>query len=111
MQVQESKRGAVLVVAPTGRLDGSAADEFQGRLSAAIDRGETRILLDFADLTYISSAGLRILLVTAKRLKEEGGQFAICGLTENVTSVFNVSGFNTIIRIFPDQAVALASFS
>ena len=111
MQVQESKRGAVLVVAAEGRLDGSTADAFQDRLSAAVERGETDILLDFSDLAYISSAGLRILLVTAKRLKEGNGQFAVCGLTDSVTSVFNVSGFNTIIRIFPDQAAALASFS
>ncbi|MGH6917161.1 MAG: STAS domain-containing protein [Geminicoccaceae bacterium] len=110
MQVQESKKGMVLVVAAQGRLDGSSADEFQGRLSASIESGETRILLDFADLIYISSAGLRILLITAKRLKEGDGQFAICGLTENVASVFKVSGFDGVIKIFPDEAAALASY-
>jgi anti-anti-sigma factor len=111
MHVQESKKGGVLVVAADGRLDGSAAEEFLGRLAAAIDGGESRILLDFSNLTYISSAGLRILLVTAKRLKEGNGQFAICGLSENVASVFKVSGFDAIIRIFPDEAAALASYS
>ena len=111
MQIQESRKGAVLVVAAEGRLDASAADEFQGRLAAALDGGETRILLDFSELTYISSAGLRILLVTAKRLKEGGGQFAICGLSDNVASVFKVSGFDTILRIFPDEGAALASYS
>lgn len=110
MQVEESKKGTVLVVTAQGRLDASAAGEFQGRLSASIDGGETRILLDFSDLTNISSAGLRILLVTAKRLQGGKGQFAICGLTENVALVFRRSGFDAIIQIFPDKRAALTSY-
>jgi hypothetical protein len=57
MQVEESKKGGVLVVAAAGRLDAGAADEFQGRLSAAIERGETRILLDFSELTSLMLPG------------------------------------------------------
>ena len=111
MQVKSAKKGAVLVVAVEGRIDGSTADEFHGQLLASIESGETRVLLDFSDLTYINSAGLRIVLVAARRLKEGNGQFAICGLTENVASVFKISGFETIIKIFPDQGAALASYA
>jgi anti-anti-sigma factor len=110
IQIQESKKGTVLVVAAQGRLDASTAGEFQERLSVSIDGGETRILLDFSDLTNTSSAGLRILLVAAKRLQGGNGQFAIWGLRENVASVFKRSGFDAIIKIFPDEGVALASF-
>ena len=110
MQVQESKKGTVLVVAPRGRLDASTAGEFQRRLSASIDGGETRILLDFSDLTNISSAGLRTLIAAAKRLQGGNGQFAICGLRENVASAFKRSGFEEIIKIFPDESAALASY-
>jgi len=110
MQVQESKKGTVLVMAPRGRLDASTAGEFQRRLSASIDGGETRILLDFSDLTNISSAGLRTLLAAAKRLQGRNGQFAICGLRENVASAFKRSGFEEIIKIFPDESAALASY-
>jgi anti-sigma B factor antagonist len=111
MKVQETKKGKVLVVAAQGRLDASSAGELQDKLLASIDSGETRILLDFTELDYISSAGLRILLVAAKRLKEGKGQFAICGLTDNVASVFKISGFDSIIQIFPNQGTALASYA
>jgi cation diffusion facilitator family transporter/anti-anti-sigma factor len=110
MHVQESMKGTVLVVAGKGRLDAGTAGEFQRRLSASIDGGETRILLDFSDLTSISSAGLRILLVAAKRLEGGNGQFAICGLTENAASVFRLSGFDAIIKVFPDEGTALANW-
>ncbi len=110
MQIQESKKGTVLVVAPRGRLDASTAGEFRERLSASIDGGQTRILLDLSDLANISSTGLRSLLVAAKRLRAGNGQFAICGLRENVASVFKRSGFDAIIKIFPDEGAALASY-
>jgi anti-anti-sigma factor len=110
MQIQESKKGTVLVMAAHGRLDASNAGEFQERLSVSIGGGETRILLDFADVTNISSVGLRVLLDAAKRLEGGNSQFAICGLTENVAALFKTSGFDAIIKIFPDEGSALASY-
>lgn len=111
MHMQESRKGTVLVVAAQGRLDARTANAFQGRLSASIDGGETQVLLDFSHLTTISSAGLRSLLVAAKRLQGGNGQLAICGLKENVAALFKASGFDAIIRIFPDEGVALASYA
>jgi anti-anti-sigma factor len=111
MQLEGLKRGAVLVMTAQGRLDAVTAGDFQGRLSASIDQGESRILLDFSDLTTISSAGLRILLVAAKRLQESNGQLAVCGLKPNVASVFKVSGFDAIITTFPDEGAALARYA
>ncbi len=110
MQLEELKKGTVLVMSAQGRLDASTAGEFQGRLSASIDGGENRILLDFSHLTNISSAGLRILLAAAKQLEGGNGQLAVCGLKENVASVFKVSGFDGIITIFPDEGAALARY-
>jgi anti-sigma B factor antagonist len=111
MQLEESKKGTVLVMSAQGRLDAGTASDFQGQLSASIDGGESRILLDFSDLTTISSAGLRVLLAAAKRIEGGNGQLAICGLRENVASVFKVSGFDTIITTFPDEGAALASYA
>lgn len=111
MQLEEAKKGSVLVMSAQGRLDAGTASDFQGQLSASIDEGESRILLDFSDLTTISSAGLRVLLAAAKRIEGGNGQLAICGLRENVASVFKVSGFDTIITTFPDEGAALASYA
>jgi anti-anti-sigma factor len=111
MRLEELKKGAVLVMSAQGRLDAGTAGDFQGQLSASIDGGENRILLDFSDLTNISSAGLRVVLAAAKRLEAGKGQLVICCLRENVASVFKVSGFDAIITTFPDEAAALASYA
>jgi len=110
MQIEESKKDSVLIMAIRGRLDAGTAGQLYGRLLSAIDHGETRILLDFANLAAVSGAGLRILLVAAKRLEEDRGQFAICGMTEKVAVVYTASGFDAIVTIFPDQGAALAIY-
>jgi anti-sigma B factor antagonist len=111
MRMAEARKGAILVLAPQGRLDAGTTGEFEERLRATIDGGETRILLDFSRLTAISSAGLRSLIVAAKRLEGGKGELAICGLTQNVASIFRRSGFDVIIKTYPDEGAALASYS
>ena len=69
-----------------------------------------KILVNFADLDYISSAGLRVLLTTAKRLGGSGGTLRICGLNETVSEVFEISGFSVILSVFPNETEALEGF-
>ena len=109
IQVRESRKGTALVVTPRGRLDARTAGGFQELLSAWIAKGEKAILLDCSDLTSASGAGLRCLLVAAKQLQEGSGRLAICGLRENVASVFRDSQFDAVIRTFPDERAALVS--
>ena len=109
MNLGEEKRGEVLILTADGRLDADTAGGVQGQIDALIDGGETRLLLDLTKLDYVSSAGLRVLLITAKRLDGSNGRFAICGLSDNVAEVFTVSGFDTIIDIHPDVPSALAA--
>jgi anti-anti-sigma factor len=111
MEIAETKSGGTLVMTPTGRLNAESAQTFQERLLSCIDAGETSVLLDLAQLDYISSAGLRSLLIAAKRLQARDGRFAICALTANVREVFRMSGFDTIIDVHPDRATALRSFA
>ena len=107
MDITESKSGGTLVITPRGRLDAASAPAFHERLLSGIDGGETSVLLDLAHLEYISSVGLRSLLTAAKRLQACDGRLAVCALTDNVTEVFRVSGFDTIIDVHPDRATAL----
>ncbi|MCG8547075.1 MAG: STAS domain-containing protein [Alphaproteobacteria bacterium] len=106
MKLGEEKRGTVLILTVEGRLDADTAGDVQGRIEALIDGGENALLLDLTKLDYISSAGLRVLLIAAKRLNGNNGRFAICGLSDNVAEVFAVSGFDTIIDIHPDMQSA-----
>ena len=82
-----------------GRIDGANAREFQTALDAAIDDNECAVVLDMERLSYISSAGLRVILLTAKALQGRNRKFAICALSESIREVFEISGFDKIIPI------------
>ena len=75
-----------------------------------MDGGAKNLVLDFAALDYISSAGLRMVLVVAKRLKGEGGQLVLSGMQPHVREVFDISGFLAILNVEPTRAEALARF-
>jgi len=104
-----TKIGEVLVISPNGRLDGATAPGLQDHILAKIEAGDSAVLLEMSALSYISSAGLRAILVAAKRLQKNDGRFALCGLTRQVAEVFEVTGFDAILDIHPDQATALAA--
>ena len=111
MDTSETRRGDTLVVMPAGLLTAESAPAFQAHLLGRIDAGEASLLLDLAQLDYISSAGLRSLLIAAKRAQSAEGRLAVCALTTNVREVFRISGFDTIIDVHPDRDAALRSFA
>ena len=95
---------------PAGRLDSNNSAAFEKEILSAIDAGEVHILIDFSDLTYISSAGLRVILLTAKKTKAATGKLVLCSLSDSINEVFLVSGFNTILDIQANKDAALARF-
>lgn len=111
MKIEEFKNGHTLVMTPEGRLDAQSAQSLQEQILRRIEDGEKSILLDFSKIDYISSAGLRALLTAAKRLRESGGRLAICFLKDKVREVFQVSGFDTVVEIYPDKETALQKLS
>ena len=107
MDIFEQRRADTLILQPSGRLDSMSSQELQNELSRHVDDGNTNILLDFNNLEYISSAGLRVLLVVGKELKAKNGQLALCALNDSVQEVLNVSGFISLFPVFAsiDQAM------
>jgi anti-anti-sigma factor len=100
----------VKVVRFSGDLDTNSSPEAEAFLTGLIDDGSDRIAISFAQLNYVSSAGLRILLATAKKLKAGGGSLALCCLNETVQEVFEISGFIAILNVFATEEEALATF-
>lgn len=100
MSIESSKHADILVFSLSGRLDTHTAPEAEQVIGDAIDAGETRILVDFAQTDYISSAGLRVLLKATKRLKQCGGAFALCNASASVREVLEISGFSSIMPCF-----------
>ncbi len=110
MEIIKSKNGEVAALKVSGRLDASTASELEKSLIDLFDAGEKYILVDFAGLEYISSVGLRVLLMSAKKAKAAGGKVVLCGLQEHVSEVFEIAGFTAIFEIFDDSDAALGSF-
>jgi anti-anti-sigma factor len=102
--------GAVTVLHFEGNLDTNTAPEAEARFNELVAGGADKLLADFAALDYVSSAGLRVLLATAKKLSAKGGTLRICGLNETVREVFDMSGFSTILQVFGSQEEALQGF-
>lgn len=99
--------GDLAVVVLSGRLDSTNAAETEGRLLAQIEQGSPRIVIDAAGLEYLSSAGLRVFLVVAKRVKAAGGGMALHSLTDHVREVFEISGFINVLTVCGNRDEAL----
>ncbi len=110
MKFTTSEVEGITIAAFEGNLDTNTAPDAEERLGELLEKGVTKILVDFTTLDYISSAGLRVLLVTTKRLGGAGGSLRICGLNETVDEVFEISGFSTIFSVFGTRDEALDGF-
>ena len=109
MDVTTEREGGVLSARVGGRIDGSNVVEFEEAIRNAIDQNDRGVILDLEELVYISSAGLRAVLLTAKSLWSRDVKFALCSLSDRIKEVFEISGFDKIIAIHPSKVEALAS--
>ena len=110
MKISTELDEGVTIIAFEGSLDTNTAPDAESAIDEIVQGGATKLLVDFESLDYISSAGLRVLLATAKKLNPAGGSLRLCGLNENVNEVFEISGFSTILQIFNDRSGALSGF-
>ena len=98
--VKTGNENNALVVKVTGRMDAVTAPEFEKTMGLWIDAGEKCFVVDLSSLEYISSAGLRNILVIAKKLKAINGKILLAAMEESVNEVFTISGFDSIIPIY-----------
>lgn len=108
MTIQTVKEANATVLTITGRMDAVTAPEYEKALNERIAAGESTFVIDFQGLEYISSAGLRALLATAKLLKTKNGQIRLANVLGTVREVFDISGFGSIFQIQDSVGAALA---
>jgi stage II sporulation protein AA (anti-sigma F factor antagonist) len=108
MEIAEETSGETLVIAARGRVDSVSSGELERRLVGHLDAGVRHVVVDLAGVEYISSAGLRVLLLTAKRLKPPLGVLVLCGLGPGVRAVLELAGFTSLFTVEPDREHALA---
>jgi anti-anti-sigma factor len=100
MDISLSMQGDWMIVSIEGRMDTVSAPEFDKVVQQRIMEGSSRLIVDFSKLDYISSAGLRSILMAGKSSKAKGGELACCGVKGVVKKVFEVSGFHKLLPMF-----------
>ncbi len=98
----------VFVVVPDGRLDTNNHAEAEALVLGHVSKGDERLVFDFSKTDYISSSGLRVILLAAKKVRAGGG-IALCNANEQVSEVLEISGFLDIIKHYPSLEEAVNS--
>ena len=109
MEIPSEKVDGTLILKPAGRIDGQNAVDFQTAIESIVSESTQAVVLELTDLVYISSAGLRVILLLAKTLKSRNAKFAMCSISGSVKDVFDISGFGKIISTHDTREKALAS--
>ena len=110
MEINIKKLDHLKIISLTGELNAITSAEVESKILQLIMGGNKKLIIDLEQLSYISSAGLRIFLVSNKLIRKMEGEIRICCLNHTVKEVFEISGFNMIFKVFPDQASAIESF-
>jgi anti-sigma B factor antagonist len=107
MEITEKKAGDVVTLSLSGRLDATTAKMFESKILARIESGDRRFIIDLAQLDYISSAGLRVLVLAAKQLASVKGRIVLCSLKKPVREVFDIVGFSSTFPLYasPEDAI------
>ena len=109
MSIDAERANGTVIARADGRIDSSNSREFHSELEAVVADSDAALVLDFGDVTYISSAGMRVILLTAKSLQKSGTKFALCSMNDSIREVFKISGFDKVIEIHDSQAEALSA--
>ena len=110
MEIIEEIQGDINIFRVKGHLDSNTSQRLEDKLLETISDGSKRIIVDFNDINYISSAGLRVILTATKAIKREGGQIMLCCMQGFVKEVFEIAGLGSLLRIVTTMDDALKVF-
>ena len=109
MELHEEQVSGVTALAVRGRLDSTTAPGFGQKIEAIVATPQSRLVVDFGNLEYMSSAGFRVLLVAAKRAEEVGSRLVLCSLSAKVRQLFDLGGFLDLFTIVHSRDDAIAA--
>lgn len=110
MEIRLEQQDAISVFKINGRLDSNTSQGFEEKIFNAITDGSKQMVIDFKEIDYISSAGLRVILKATKALNREKGKIMLCSMQDYVKEVFEIAGFDAFLPIVEDREEALKSF-
>ena len=110
MEIIEEIQDDINIYRLKGRLDSNTSQRLEEKLFQAISDGSKRMIVDFKDIDYISSAGLRVVLKAFKALQREDGRIILCSMQEYVREIFEVTGMDSFVPILDTMDEALKAF-
>lgn len=110
VEIQVSGQEHVTLIEVSGRIDSMNANQFGEAINSEIDGGNIHIVLDLSSVDYMSSAGLREIVSSLKKVKRATGDLRLAQPSDRVREVLEMAGLDTIFRIFPSQAEAVGSY-
>jgi anti-anti-sigma factor len=111
MEISEQQVGRVWLVTARGRLDGATSTAFAQRMDSLVTGTEPRLVVDFAGVDFVSSAGLRAVLMVLKKVKALKGVLALCAVQAPVREVLDITGFAGMLDIHPERTAALQALA
>jgi len=110
MDIIEKRENNIDIFKINGDLNSNTSPQLEEKVFSAINSGSNEMIIDFADLDYISSAGLRVIVKTAKNLKRSEGTVVLCSMQDYVKEVFEVAGFDAFLNIVSTMDDAMNQF-
>jgi anti-sigma B factor antagonist len=107
MEVTEELHGKTTVVIAKGRLDSNTSKILETRLTDLASVPAASLVVDLGQVDYVSSAGLRVLLIAVKKVKGGGGKLALCAIQPQVREVFDISGLSAVFAIHPERSTSV----
>jgi anti-anti-sigma factor len=111
LEITRENQGALVILSIAGQLDATTAPELDAALMSASDAGSRYMLLNCTRLTYVSSAGLRILLKVYKQLKPTNGMLALTALQPHIREIFELTGFTNLFSIHDSREAAIRALT
>ncbi len=111
MEITEERRADILILRVIGKLDASTSKDLENKILGLIAAREEKMVVDLSQLDYISSAGLRVFLLAAKRMDEAKGKMVLCALKEAVKHIFDIAGFSSLLAFTTSTEEAIKNVS
>ena len=111
MEIEKEKNKDLLIYRLSGKIDSNSSTDFEKDIFESINSGVAKILIELGKVSYISSAGLRVFLVSAKMLRTKSGIISFCNLNETTKNILEISGFSGIFKIYETETEAVTDIT
>jgi anti-sigma B factor antagonist len=111
MEISREYTGNIIILSLNGRLDTLNFAQLENEINSLIKKNQKDYILDCQELDYVSSSGLRVLMLALNQVKAIDGKFSLCNLQPSIIKIFKISGFDRLFNIFPGRNEALASYN